>query len=375
MFILLLTLIFTRPFISSLAFPYANFIHSLILCSSLLIWLILNLKSCAKLAGLKYPLLFFIFSLGLSLFFAHDKALALAKAYEYAAALLILFFSASLTEEQRPKAIAVLVLAGLAISMLSLYQYAFGFRHLLEYISKEKIPHPFALDIIRRQRVFFPFVTPNTLAGYLIMIIPLAAMKKNYSWVLIPLSLALLFTRSLGALTSLFLALCICLYLRKKFGRKELLILSAVLACTVVFFITRSFLEEKILRPYFSGVMRLSYWKEAWGIIKAHPVAGVGLGNFNLSFSRYAHNSYLQLWAEGGIFSLLSFLWLTFSILKNAYSRPLLVTAASVFLIHNSVDFTFFLPEVSFIWWAILGLGYSAQHSDVQAPLPQGQRS
>jgi len=370
MFILLLTLIFLRPFISSLAFPYVNLIHSLIFCLALLIWLITNLKAYTRLKPSKYPLLLFIFSLGLSLSFAHDKVLGLAELYKYSTALLVFFFGASLPQEQRPKAIFTLVLAGAVISILGLYQYAFGFRHILEYMGKENISHPFALDIIRRQRVFFPFVTPNTLAGYLIMIIPLAAMKKSYSWLLIPLSPALLLTKSIGALASLFLALCVYLYLRKKFGKKELLILSAILASIAVFFISRSLLQEKILQPYFSGVMRLNYWKQAWEVIRLEPLAGVGIGNFNLAFSRYAHNSYLQLWAEAGIFALLGFLWLTFSALKRAYAQPLLVAAIAAFLIHNTVDFTFFLPEVSFVWWVILGLGCSAQCSDAQAQQP-----
>ena len=105
--------------------------------------------------------------------------------------------------------------------------------------------------------------------------------------------------------------------------------------------------------------------------------------------SRYAHNSYLQIWPEMGLLGLFSFDWLicgvfrlwfrnfTESLYKNqaaclftpleagrrrcptaAYgSLPLTgFTASAVFLLHNFLDFTFFLPEVAFIWWVILGL-------------------
>ena len=91
---------------------------------------------------------------------------------------------------------------------------------------------------------------------------------------------------------------------------------------------------------------------------------GVGVGNFNLMYSRYAHNSYLQVWAEMGILGIMALLWLVIALVKPALKNikdakktalPL-ITAAVVFLIHNFLDFTFFLPEVSLIWWVVLGL-------------------
>lgn len=95
-----------------------------------------------------------------------------------------------------------------------------------------------------------------------------------------------------------------------------------------------------------------------------HPLAGVGIGNFNLNYSRYAHNSYLQLWAEMGILGLLSILWLIVCVFwggvknsgrNNKSSLPLL-TGVLTFALHNAVDFSFFLPEAAFIWWLLLGL-------------------
>jgi O-antigen ligase len=91
----------------------------------------------------------------------------------------------------------------------------------------------------------------------------------------------------------------------------------------------------------------------------------VGLGNFNLFSARYAHNSYLQFWAETGILGITSLLWLIAAVLKSAIKSVKqskdkkfmagLITANAVFLIHNLFDFTFFLPEVSLIWWVIFG--------------------
>jgi O-antigen ligase len=120
--------------------------------------------------------------------------------------------------------------------------------------------------------------------------------------------------------------------------------------------------------------MRIDYWEYAVkNIIFRFPWTGVGLGNFNSPFSRYAHNSYVQMGAEMGILGLAAFLWLIGSFLKackKTGNRPSKDTqriiypmAILAFLIHNSIDFTFFLPEISLIGWIILGLSYKAYNS------------
>lgn len=130
--------------------------------------------------------------------------------------------------------------------------------------------------------------------------------------------------------------------------------------------ISRLMVQKLHAQPLFSAVMRLNYWQDTLRIIKLHPWLGIGPGNFNLAQSRYTHNSYLQVWAEMGILGIISFLWLAIAVLKSslkniknplhkALTIPLLI-ANVIFLLHNLVDFSFFLPEVSLIWWVILGL-------------------
>src|SRR4030042_5188824 len=114
------------------------------------------------------------------------------------------------------RVIRTIVLGGFIISILAIYQYFFGFQHTLDYLTKEKITAPFALDYIGRRRAFFPFVTPNTLGGYLAMVIPLALIYKKRIWFILLLSFALFLTKSLGALLTLFLALGLYFYLREK---------------------------------------------------------------------------------------------------------------------------------------------------------------
>jgi O-antigen ligase len=119
-------------------------------------------------------------------------------------------------------------------------------------------------------------------------------------------------------------------------------------------------------QPAFSAVMRLSYWKDTLALVPSHPLFGVGPGNFNLPQTRYAHNSFLQFLAETGILGLGALLWLLTAVVTRgrqqirSAEQPLeglcIAGAVSVFLVHNLVDFTFFLPEISHIWWLLLGL-------------------
>jgi hypothetical protein len=67
-----------------------------------------------------------------------------------------------------------------------------------------------------------------------------------------------------------------------------------------------------------------------------------------------------------GLAGIASIVWLTAAVFKEAIIgikktvnnlRPAsLISAGSIFLMHNFVDFTFFLPEIAIIWWVILGL-------------------
>jgi len=362
----LLILIFIRPFISSLAFPYLNSIHSLILLVFLFIWIIVKGLPLEKIKPLKYPLMFLVLALIISVVFSYNKIVSIRELYKYITAIVLLLISISLSYKDKIRIIQGIALAGFIIALLAIYQYFFGFKHILDYIAKTKITDSFALDYISRRRVFFPFVTPNTLGGYLAMIIPLTLTDKNRVWFIIPIFFALLLTKSLGALLSIFLGLVIYFYLRGNLEKRGIIFLFGLLVIIGLIFITRTATQKQHIQPIFSAVMRLNYWKETLKIIRTAPLTGVGLGNFNLIQSRYAHNSYLQVWAEMGILGIASFLWLIVMVFKSALknikdspNKPQifsLITASSVFLIHNFVDFSFFLPEVALIWWAILGL-------------------
>jgi O-antigen ligase len=377
MTITLLILIFIRPFISSLAFPYANLIHSSLLLIFAAIWIMTRGVSLKE-NGLTAPIILLCTALFLSLIFRYNRMTGPQELYKYIGGILILLICSSLSYKDRDRVILSLMIAGVLISFLAIYQYFFGFQSLNSYIIKEKITNLFFLDYVRQRRVFFPFVTPNTLGGYLAIIIPLALTYRNKALLALPLFFALILTKSIGALLSLSLALMLYFYLRERFKKRDLLIFSGLLISIVFIFILRTHLQKLYLQPLFSTAMRLNYWIDTLTIIKTHPFTGLGLGNFNLTFSRYSHNSYLQVWAEIGILGIIALVWLIILVLRSGLQNLKespdkakiagLICAACVFLIHNLIDFSFFLPEVSLVWWAILGL-LSHRHPEGPASL------
>ena len=200
---------------------------------------------------------------------------------------------------------------------------------------------------------------------------PLFLINKNGIWFTLLVFTALLLTKSPNAFLSLFWVLIIYFGIQGKLKKANILLLAGLFLLIIAVIIGRSLTPQGHLHPVFSAMMRLNYWQESLAIINAHPFAGVGLGNFNLQNSRYAHNTYLQIWAEMGLFGLFSLAWIIATAFKICFKNLAqsldkrqiagLLAASAVFLVHNFLDFTFFLPEISLIWWVILGLAIAKE--------------
>lgn len=91
-------------------------------------------------------------------------------------------------------------------------------------------------------------------------------------------------------------------------------------------------LEQKSLME------RTTYLEQAWSLIKTKPLTGVGAGNYILvlpNFNQYSqpvHNYWLLLWAEVGIFGLLSALIFWFYLLITSYSKNLHPIVIALFI-------------------------------------------
>ncbi len=362
MFAFILTLIFIRPFISSLAFPYLNTYYSISLITALIAWVIMAKPSFIKFTKLKIPLLLFSLSMVLSIYFSANHTNSLKEIYKYLTGILLFLFAASLTEEHKYRTIRIIVLSAVLISILAIYQYFFGFKHLLNYLTTENINDPFISDYVNQKRAFLPFVTPNILGDYLFLITPLVLIIRNSKkWlILLILLLAIFLPKSINTTIGLRIGMTFYLYLKKDLPfKKYYLIALPILAAAIIILLRQDNIKE-YLSPVFSAIRRLEYWQETFDIITKYPLFWVGPGNFNLTLSRYAHNTYLQICAELGILGILAIFYLVFSVFKvqkenNRFYIPL-VAANILFLWSNFIGFSFFLPEVALIWWVIIGL-------------------
>ena len=142
---------------------------------------------------------------------------------------------------------------------------------------------------------------------------------------------------------------------------------------------------------------RARIWRDAIGLVKAFPLFGCGLGGFESAFLRYktvapmftvdyAHNDYLQLLAELGVFGFIAGLLLALRVLLAAVGRAaetwsvderfLMIACTgslTAIMLHSLVDFNLYVPANAMVLaWvsgiAITGLREKRRRPD-QAPV------
>jgi O-antigen ligase len=115
---------------------------------------------------------------------------------------------------------------------------------------------------------------------------------------------------------------------------------------------------------------RSQLWHAAIILWRAHPIFGIGAGNFEFELARagypglrtHANSLYLQSLAEGGVISFtatLALVVVSIASFVRAPREPLIVAAlaASIgFAIHQFFDLLVFFPKVGELWWILLAL-------------------
>ncbi len=378
MLIALIAVLFIRPFFSSHAFPFAHALCTVALTAVAAAWLI-NRRARVTINDyvLCVPVALSLMA-ALSSWHAAAPVVAARESANYAVAALLYLVGRTFSAEERPAVMRMMAAAGVCAAILAIYQYYAGFSHTLAYLHAQGKADAFTLDYLQRRRAFFPFVTPNILAGYLTMAGCLAAGVVRGWWYLAPLAWALMLTKSIGGMATAGSAVLVYMLAR---GKRRVYVLATVIAIAMLgggVLVQRHLHSLRHQDPAFSTSMRLEYWQQAATLIARHPLAGVGAGNFNLPRSRYAHNSYLQLWAELGPLGILAFLAaigvLAAAVWRRRKTGPLsreqaaLAACVAAFLVHNIVDFGFFLPEVNFLWWLTAGMLLTSFHERTQQP-------
>ncbi len=138
---------------------------------------------------------------------------------------------------------------------------------------------------------------------------------------------------------------------------------------------------------------RLYIWEGSLKALGANPWSGGGLGTHNFfdayrkfmvpeaCVAAHAHNLYLEIWLETGIFGFLSTVLFYFSTLKNTLLAAvrgdrdfrlsmiaLFSTLFGLFFV-EMVEYVWFYPRVMLVFWSVLGLAWALLRS---RGLPQG---
>jgi O-antigen ligase len=116
-------------------------------------------------------------------------------------------------------------------------------------------------------------------------------------------------------------------------------------------------------------------WTAAIAFWRAHPILGIGAGNFELELPQaglpgvrtHANSLYLRTLAEGGILLFGATLASIVAAIRTFYVRApkdalfVGIGAATIALaVHQLVDFLTFFPKVGGFWWLWLGIASGA---------------
>ena len=355
-----------------------------------------------------YPfLLAFCAIAGLSLIWAPSRYLALRDYSQILTCAAAFFICLNIASRQKEAA----ALAGFAFAagvISAIYA-------LLEYFGIDFITYPGVNFPDWRFRLYSTFGNPDFLANYLVMIFPVGiafylSAKNAARKILLLFSLAIVFYAilaafSLGAILGLAAAAAFGLLLftveslrLKKLIEHRHIILDIAILIIALGIISVSFPsilhKAKSSLAWRSGIKnRAMAYKTAYRMVRDHPVLGVGVGNFKLRFPEYrgrrlaaqqryfdpavldkqrhlhVHNDLIQIWAETGVFGLISFMLILLIIYKNGvfiyfalfeYKKKLfalgLLCSITAFLVHSVVSFPMHVLPCALLFWVFMAL-------------------
>ncbi len=380
-FTLLVVLIFIRPFLSGLAYPaleiyYQNCIIFLAIAS-----LFINKKIRFK-NPYELPILLIFLAHLVSFTSSVNIQNSIKELIRFITFFSAFFLVSQASDTQKKSLIKIISLSASIIGLYAIYQYFWGYQGTLNYLKKINsdllLTSSYAKDILITKRAIGTFPSPNILGGYLIIVLflSLSLAENNHRrriWYPVPflITAALILTKSLGAWLS-FVSAFIIFFLAsyKSFKYKKMIMLAFfIFTISVILFIMFS-RQERLLdlnNPQNSITQRLDYWRTAIAVIKDRPLLGIGPGNFKEMFlyykvgtgtdTKYTHNIFLQYWAELGLLGLVGIILLIITFVKRTFQKSkYLFLAGLAFIIHNLIDNTYFIAQVSLLWWVILGL-------------------
>lgn len=289
----------------------------------------------------------FIAAIGVSVSQAADWHASLREIVKWLEMLAIYLAGLWFMRSRRDLALVLVALISAAVS-----QAGFGYAQFAFSLGPAAFIHHQFL------RAFGSFDQPNPYAGYLNMIFPLCAALAALPlprWARIWSGIAgllifgaLIASESRGALLGTALALAVIVVVRWPGTRQAFgiaILASLIFALVANFGLVSLGPLEKVLDAVgvggvsfdhvtdanFSAVERAAHWLAGVRMFAAHPILGVGIGNYAAAYPAYhprswyaplahAHNYYINVAAEAGVLGLATYLLLVGSALWYSYA-------------------------------------------------------
>ncbi len=285
-----------------------------------------------------------------------------------------------------------LALATLFVCILAMQQHFGGLQETREYASAHVDTATTPRDFLLRMssnRVFGPFVYPNTLAAFLVV-----AFAPVLAWIWVRargwdarvkwfallfaasvMLFCLLLTGSRGGLAAFALmALTVLWCLLPQGGQRAAV---AIAGLVVVLVLVALLARHGGLLHFGTSSLeaRTDYWRGAVRIIKDHPWLGTGPGTFGSIYPMYktasteeaemVHNNFLQMWSDSGVLALVVFAALWIVAVRDSFrlarQRSADMAAAAIagalagWTVHGLVDFDLYVPGLALPAFILLG--------------------
>lgn len=340
---------------------------------------------------LLWILLFFIWG-ACSFIWSVSKVRTIIETIQQLTYILVFVFVIYTSEEIKEKVGKIILLVGTLI----------GFYGILQYM------------LVNSQGIVGTFPHHNPFGIYLVMLFSIAwsinlkTKKKIFFVSSLILLIALFLSASRGSILCLVLSFWLIFI---NFNKKDLisgikrtfLLITSSLAITFgiiyiapiiqnlnssVGILIKGLIRTEDFSPSAIGG-RISFWKVALKLFISKPLNGYGLGTYYTSYyskyeyngwySRFAHNTYLQILSEQGVIGLILFIFflstcfiIALRVIKKKYNNIWIngaMAGSFAFLLHIGIDFSWNFPGSCIIFFALIGTVVSLEYKNFEKKL------
>lgn len=302
-------------------------------------------------------------------------------------------YALAMRQPQNPKhdhwPYTVLLGATVLICIVTIQQYFGGLQETRDFFHEHFRDQDVNSDYLIKlggDRPFGTFVYPNSLGGYLVLVLPVLVARiwklrdswePSAVWVVLTglvglVLFCLVLSGSKGGFLTLATVVVMATVLVRMPKRMKLILLLLLVVCAGALAVRYG---PKIFSYGLStSSARIDYWRAGVRIFAGHPWLGTGPGTFGTVYPQYklytsedprlTHNNFLEALSDSGIFGFAAYagLWLvplTVTIRRLRQSDDLmmigLTLSLAAWVVHGLVDFDQYIPSLALLAFFFLG--------------------